>query len=209
MKLYDYPKAPNPRRLRIYLTEKGIDIPTVQVDLTTGEQLSDDFMSKNPLGTVPMLELDDGQFIVDSLVICRYLEELNPEPALLGKTPLERARVNWWLRRIEHDGLFAVAECFRNKTPHFADRAYAGSFKVPQVEGLIERGYKRTLNFFAVLNEHLKDREFIATEDYTLADISAQVVVDFGRWIQAVPPEDHEALKAWHQRLASRPSAGS
>ena len=124
-------------------------------------------------------------------------------------TPLERARVNWWLRRVEHEGLFSVADCFRNKTPHFADHAFPGSRKVPQIDALIERGFKRTNDFFAVLNEHLKDREYVATDDYTLADISAQVVVDFGRWIEAVPTADHEALKDWHKRMASRPSAGA
>ena len=207
MKLYDFPKAPNPRRLRIYLAEKGIEIPTELVDLASGEQRRDEFMRKNPLGTVPMLELDDGEVIVDSLVICRYLEELNPEPPLLGKTPLERARVNWWLRRIEHEGLFSVADCFRNKTPHFADRAFPGAKNVAQIEALITRGYQRTLDFFEMLDEHLKDREFVATGDYTLADISAQVVVDFAAWIKAVPGEELTALRSWHQRMASRASA--
>lgn len=209
MKLYDFPKAPNPRRLRIYLAEKGIEIPTELVDLATGEQRCKEFMGKNPLGTVPMLELDDGQCIVDSLVICRYLEEFNPEPPMLGKTPLERAQVNGWLRRIEHEGLFSVADCFRNKMPHFADRAFPGANKVPQIEALIARGHQRTLDFFEMLNSHLQDREFVATDDYTLADISARVVVDFARWIEAVPDENHTALKAWHQRQASRPSAGA
>lgn len=209
MKLFDYPKAPNPRRLRIYLAEKGIEIPTELVDLATGEQRGDEFMKKNPLGTVPMLELDDGQCIVDSLVICRYLEELNPEPPLLGKTPLERARVNWWLRRVEHEGLFSVADCFRNKTPHFANHAFPGRNKVPQIEPLIERGYQRTVDFFEMLDQHLAERKFIATDDYTLADISAQVVVDFARWIEAVPSEEQTALKSWHQRMADRPSAGA
>ena len=209
MKLYDFPKAPNPRRLRIYLAEKGIEIPIERVDLATGEQQCEEFMNKNPLGTVPMLELDDGQCIVDSLVICRYLEELNPEPPLLGNTALERARVNWWLRRIEHEGLLSVADKFRNKAPHFADRVFPGRNKVPQIEALIARGHQRTLDFFEMLNEHLQDREFLATDDYTLADISAQVVVDFARWIEAVPSPEQTALIAWHQRLAGRPSASA
>jgi glutathione S-transferase len=209
MKLYDFPKAPNPRRLRIFLAEKGIEIPTELIDLNTGEQMGEAFTRKNPLGTVPVLELDTGQRIVDSLVICRYLEELNPEPPLLGRNALERAQVNWWLRRIDHEGLFSVGECLRNKSPHFADRVFPGPNKVAQIEALVTRGYQRTLDFFAMLDQRLQGRDFITSGHYTLADISAQVVVDFARWIKAEPEDDQTALKSWHQKMAARPSAAA
>jgi glutathione S-transferase len=136
MKLYDFAPAPNPRRVRIFLAEKGIEVPTEQVDLRARAQHEPAFVARNPSATVPVLELDDGTCISESVAICRYFEALQPEPPLMGEGAREQALVEMWQRRMEIDGMMAAGEAFRNATPGFKDRALAGTAPVAQIAEL-------------------------------------------------------------------------
>ena len=207
MKFYDCAVAPSPRRVRIFLAEKGISLPTIQVDLRKGEQFGEAFRAINPDCTVPVLELDDGRRISDSIAICVYLEETHPEPPLLGVDAVERAIVAEWQRRAERDGFLAVAEAFRNATPAFKTRALPGPDDYAQIPALVERGRARTSAFFKLMDARLADREYVAGARYTIADITALVAVDFAGWIKLTIPDDCPHLRRWHQAVSARPSA--
>jgi glutathione S-transferase len=207
MKLYDYAPAPNPRRVRIFLAEKGIAVPTVQVDLRANEQFSEAFRAVNPDCTVPVLELEDGTRIADVLAICVYFEASQPEPPLMGAGALECAKVTLWQRRAEREGFLSVAESFRNSTPGFKGRALPGADDYEQIPALVERGRARVAKFFAVLDQSLADREFIAGDRYSIADITALVAVDFAGWIKLRVPEECRHLRRWYDAVSSRPSA--
>jgi glutathione S-transferase len=159
MKLYDCTTAPSPRRVRIFLAEKGISVPTVQVDLRNGEQFSPAFRAINPECTVPVLELDNGTRIADILAICRYFEELYPEPRLMGRTAEQKAVVEAWQRRLERDGFYAVMEAFRNSTPGLKGHALPGPESYEQIPALAERGRVRIQHFFAWLDVRLSDND--------------------------------------------------
>jgi glutathione S-transferase len=207
MKFYDCAVAPSPRRVRIFLAEKGITLPTIQVDLRKGEQFGEAFRAVNPDCTVPVLELDDGRRICDSLAICVYLEQTRPQPPLMGVDAADRAVVAEWQRRAERDGFLAVAEAFRNSTPAFKTRALPGPDGYVQIPALVERGRARTQTFFKVMDARLADREFVAGERYTIADITTLVAVDFAGWIKLTIPDQCAHLRRWHQAVAARPSA--
>ena len=208
MKFYDCAGAPSPRRVRIFLAEKGLDIAAQQVDLRAGEQFSDEFRALNPGCTVPVLELDDGTAIHEAEAINRYLEAAYPQPALMGVTPLEQAQVAMWEHHMEHDGFLAVAEAFRNQAPGFKGRALPGSHPVEQIEALVERGRQRYRNFLADLDARLAQSEFIAGPAFTLADITALVTVDFAaRAIKIDIPSEHAHVRRWHQAVSARDSA--
>jgi len=207
MKLYDYAPAPNPRRVRIFLAEKGIEVPTEQVDLRARQNIGPDYLAINAYGTVPVLELDNGTRICESVAICRYFEALQPEPPLMGTDAEDQALVEMWQRRVEFNGFMAAGEAFRNSVPGFKDRALAGPVPVPQIAELAERGRARLPRFYAFLDEVLADRPFIAGERYTIADITAQVTVDFGGWSRITPDPGLKNLAAWHARVSARPSA--
>ena len=207
MKFYDCSTAPSPRRVRIFMAEKGIEIPTVQVDLRNGEQFSDWFRALNPKCVVPVLELDDGTPLCEITAICRYLEELHPEPPLMGVDAKDRAIVEMWQRRVEFDGLMAVAEAFRNATPAFAERAMPGPRKVAQIPELAARGRERFGWFMEDMDARLADSEFIAGPRYTIADISAMVAIDFAGWSKITIPESRGNLQRWHEAVSARPSA--
>lgn len=209
MKLYDYPAAPSPRRVRIFLAEKGIEVPTEEVDLRAGKQLTEEFRRLNPQCVVPYLVLDDGTGICESLAICRYFEALHPEPALFGATPLEQAMVEMWSRRAELEGYLAVGEAFRNATPGFKGRALPGPDGYEQIPALVERGRARTLRFFDLLDERLADSAFLAGERFSVADITALVTVDFARWIKLELPETHANARRWYDAVTARPSAAA
>ena len=155
MKFYDCATAPSPRRVRIFLAEKGITVPVVQVNLREGEHLQPAFRKINPEATVPALELDDGTVINDAVAICVYFEELHPEPPLIGRTAGERAVTIAWNRRIERDGFYAAMEAFRNATPGLKDRAIPGPDDYQQIPALAERGRARVGRFFAGMDAHL------------------------------------------------------
>jgi glutathione S-transferase len=207
MKFYDCAIAPSPRRVRIFLAEKGITLPTIQVDLRKGEQFGEAFRAVNPDCTVPVLELDDGRRISDSLAVCVYLEQSKPEPPLMGVDAADRAIVAEWQRRAERDGFLAVAEAFRNSTPAFKTRALPGPDDYAQIPALVERGRARAQKFFKLMDARLADREFVAGERYSIADITTLVAVDFAGWIKLTIPDDCPHLRRWHAAVAARPSA--
>ena len=209
MKFYDCKTAPSPRRVRIFLAEKGVDIETVQVDLGKGEQFTDEFRAVNPDCTVPVLELDDGSGISEVIAICQYIEDLNPEPALFGSSPEERARVNMWTAKVEQLGLWAMMDAFRNSAKGLVDRALPGPESYAQIPELAERGRSRVVQFFERLNDQLADNTFVAGDNYSIADISAMVLVDFAGWIKIAIPDDVEHVARWYAQVSKRPSAAA
>ena len=206
MRLYDFQAAPSPRRVRVFLAEKDMHIPTSQVDLRKGEQFSPTFRALNPRCVVPFLVLDDGTGIAEAAVICRYLEEIKPQPRLCGESPQERAVVNMWDRRMETEGFDAVAEVLRNTSPAFKDRALTGPADVAQIPNLERRGRARTQRFFDDLDARLEEVEYLAGARFTVADITAVVVVDFAGWIKEAIGEHHRHLRRWYESVSARPS---
>jgi len=204
--LYDCATAPSPRRARILLAEKGIAHETVQVDLRTGEQLSEAFRAVNPLCTVPVLRTESGLLLTDNAAIAAYVEAQYPQHRLLGVSPAEKAEVASWNWRMEFEGLQAIAEALRNSAPAMANRALPGAVDYPQIPALAERGLVRAGQFFQLLNERLAGRDFIATDRFSVADITAVVAVDFARVVKHKPGEQHPHLLRWRAAMAQRPS---
>ena len=201
MKFYDCKTAPSPRRVRIFLAEKGIDVETVQVDLASGEQLGEAFRRINPDCVVPALELDDA--------ICQYFEELQPEPPLMGQGVEGRARVAMWNAKIEQQGLAPMADAFRNAAKGLKGRAVTGPQPYEQIPELAERGRQRVQQFFRRLDAQLADHAFVAGDAFSMADISAMVLVDFARWVKLDVPEDAANLARWYGEVSARPSAAA
>lgn len=205
MKLYDCTTAPSPRRVRIYLAEKGIDLPLVEVDLRHGEHLGEDFRAVNPDCTVPVLELDDGRRISEIFAICQYLETVHPEPPLLGRDAFETAQVTMWNTKIEQNGLVGLSEAFRNHAKGFRDRALTGPVNYAQIPALAERGRKRAAAFFDRLDGQLADREYVVGDCFTLADITAFVAVEFAGWSKISAAEGRPNLARWYGGVSARP----
>lgn len=204
--LYDYPRAPSPRRARILLAEKGIAHDTVVVDLAAMEQLSDAYRAINPACTVPALVLDDGAVLADNAAIAAWAEAAKAEPPLLGRTPLEKAEVASWNARIEGECFMAIAEAMRNSAPAMKDRALPGPNNYAQIPQLAERGRARLLDFLTRFDAHLATRTYVAGEFFSLADITAGVALDFARVLRIDPSEGHPHIAAWRARLAGRPA---
>lgn len=202
--LYDCATAPSPRRARILLAEKGVAHETVQVDLRSGEQLGEAYRRINPQCTVPALVTDEGAVLTDNAAIAAWLEARFPEPPLLGRTPLEKAEIAGWQWRIEFEGLMAVAEALRNSSPGMANRALPGPADHAQIPALAERGIARARQFFAALDAHLSGRDFIAAGQFSIADITAVVVVDFARAIRLKPVDEHAELRRWREAMQAR-----
>jgi len=200
VKLYDSQYAPNPRRVRIFLAEKGIEVPTVQVDIGKADNRNPEFLVKNPMGGVPVLELDDGTFLSESVAICRYFEETHPEPPLLGVDTRDRAAVEMWQRRMELEVFIPIAQTFRNSHDFFKGRIT----QVPEY-GEACRGVAESR--LAWLDGELSDREFIAGDRFTIADITALTGVDFGAVTGIRIQPEQKSLTRWHQAVSSRPSA--
>lgn len=208
MKLYDAAWAPSPRRVRIFLAEKGIEIEREMIDLRKNEQFEPAFLAINPRGTVPVLQLDDGTPIDDSVAICRYLEAIRPDPPLFGRSPIEIARIEAWSRRTEADGYQAAVLTFRNSLPAFDQRGLPGKWPpVPQIPALVERAAIMWEGFLDALEERLAEGEWIAGADYSFADISALVAVDFGRSARLADACARPAIARWHAAATARPSA--
>lgn len=203
---YDCATAPSPRRARILLAEKGVPHTVVQIALAQGEQFSDAFRAVNPQCTVPALRLDSGAVLTDNAAITAWAEAAYPEPPLLGRTPEEKAEVASWNWRIEFEGLMAIAEALRNSSPAMKNRALPGPADYPQIPELAERGLARVQRFFDTLNARLEGRSFVATERFSVADITAAVAVDFARVVRIKPGEAHPHLLRWRAALAERPS---
>lgn len=204
--LYDCATAPSPRRTRILLAEKGIAHETVQVDLVRGEQLGEAYRAINPQCTVPALRTEDDGLLTDNAAIAAWLEARFPEPPLLGRTPAEKAEIASWNWRVEFEGLMPIAEAMRNSSPAMADRALPGPMNYAQIPELAQRGLARVQHFFQTLNDRLAGREFIATDRFSLADITAVVAVDFARIVRVKPGEQHPELVRWRAAMGERPS---
>jgi glutathione S-transferase len=207
LRFYDCKTAPSPRRVRIFLAEKGIDLETVQVDLGSGEQFGAAFRKINPDCVVPVLELDNGYCISEVLAICHYLEELHPEPTLFGKTAEERAAVLMWNAKVEQLGLWAVADAFRNSVKALTNNALPGPDNYSQIPELAERGRTRVVSFFQRLDGQLADNSYVAGDFYSVADISAMVAVDFAAWIKLTAPDSALNLARWYRSVSKRPGA--
>ena len=204
--LYDCATAPSPRRARVFLAEKGVVFETIQVDLRNAEQLGSAYRQINPQCTVPALRTEEGAMLSDNAAITAYLEARYPEPPLLGTTPIEKAQIASWNWRAEFEGLLAVAEALRNSAPAMANRALPGQADYAQIPELAQRGLARLQHFFAMLNEHLAERNFIATDRFSVADITAVVAVDFARIVKFKPGDQHPHLQRWRAAMALRPS---
>lgn len=207
MKFYDCQFAPSPRRVRMFIAEKGLDIPVVDVDLRSGEHMKDPFRTINPQCTVPVLETEEGHYLTETVAIYRYLEELQPNPPLLGSTPLEKAMVAEWDHRSEIEGFYAIAEALRNSAKGFKDRATTGPENFAQIPELATRGRRRAELFFKTLNDRLGASRYLAGDFFSAADISTLAVVDFAAWIKLEIPEDYNNLKRWHDEVSARPGA--
>jgi len=201
MKIYDSLGAPNPRRVRVFLAEKGItNVPFVQVNIATAENRKTEFLKINPMGGIPVLELDDGTHIAESVAICRYFENIKPEPPLMGVDAKDKAVVEMWNRRMEFEILAMTAASFRNTSDFFKGR-------IPQVKEYGEIAKSAALKRLEWLDTVLADREFIAGPRYTIADITALIGIDFGRTTAIKIQENQKNLARWHQAVSSRPSA--
>lgn len=207
MKFYDCTTAPSPRRVRIFAAEKGMELETVQVDLAKGEQFGAEFRQINPDCSVPVLELEDGTRLTEVVAICQYLEEAQAEPALFGVTAVERALVTMWNIKIEQQGFIAAQEAFRNAAKGLKQHAITGPTEFAQIPELAVRGRERINLFFKRLDDQLADKPFIAGKNFSIADISAMVVVDFVGWIKMPIPEDATQLARWYESVSNRSSA--
>lgn len=207
MKFYDCATAPSPRRVRIFIAEKGLDIETVDVDLAGGEQFGEAFRAVNPDCVVPALELDDGQHLTEVVAICNYLDALEPEPPLFGETPYQRAQSLMWNVKIEQQGLLAAADAFRNAAKGLKDRALPGPDNYAQIPELAERGRERVRAFFRKLNRQLDGQKFIVGERFGIADISGLVLMDFAARLKIDAEDDATELRRWYEKVAARPSA--
>ena len=203
MKLYDSKLAPNPRRARIFLAEKGISVPTEQIDIAAQQHKTPEYAAINPLQRMPALILDDGTIITESIAICRYFEMLYPEPPLFGVGPKDSALVEMWNRRAEINFFANVAAVFRHTHPAMKE------LEVPQVPAWADANRPRVAWFLEMLNGELANREFIAGDRYTVADITMQVAVDFMKPARLVMPEGVANVKRWHAAVSARPSAGA
>jgi glutathione S-transferase len=208
--LYESRGSPNARRVRIFIAEKRIDIPTKPVDLGAKEQFSDAYRAINPRSQVPALALADGPVIAEVLAIWRYLEEAYPQTPLLGTTAKSKALVTMWERRAELDGFAPVMEGVRNAVAGLKGRALSGPHAYDQIPELIARSNQRVANFFADFNERLEIVPFVAGEDFSAADITTLVTADFAANALKMPiPAEHIAFRRWHDEVPARPSAAA
>ena len=201
MKLCDGGRAPNPRRVSVFLAEKGIEIDKVPVDMGQMGHKSEEVTQLNPLQRLPVLVLDDGTAISESVAICRYFEELHPEPPLMGTDARDRAIVEMWNRRMELNYLAAVAAAFRHTHPAMKE------WEVPQIAEWGEANRPKVLSFLELLDQELADREFIAGDRYTIADITGMIAFDFMKPARIARPEHLTNVMRWYGTVSSRPSA--
>ena len=201
MKLYDFKTGPNPRRVRIFLAEKGIEVPLVHVDIMKREQKAPDFLKKNPIGSIPVLELEDGTCISESVAICRYFEELHPEPPLFGRTAVEKAQIEMWLRRVELNFMVPVGMVWIHGHPLTARL-------IKQIPEAADQNRKRTQIGYQLLNAQLADNAFVAGDDYSVVDAVLLASLDFANGLVGVPyDETLKHLRRWHDTVSARPSA--
>lgn len=203
---YDCATAPSPRRARILLAEKGVAHDTVQVDLRSGEQMGAAYRAINPQCTVPTLRTEDGLLLTENAGIAAWLEAQYPEPPLMGRTAQDKAEIASWNWRAEFEGLLAIAEALRNSAPAMANRALTGPVAYAQIPELAQRGVARAEQFLNMLNARLEGRQFVAANQFSVADVTAVVAVDFARAVKVKPDERHPHLLRWRAAMAERPS---
>jgi glutathione S-transferase len=207
MKLYDFELAPNAQRVRIYLAEKGLEVPMAQLNVREDEQFAEPFTSMNPFHCVPFLELDDGNVIAESMSICRYLEELYPEPALFGRTAEERAVIDMWLRRFELDGFIPMLHAVRNHVPMFAGRVVPGTrTDLPQLPAMVTRGKEMMEIFLGRVEPHMAKNEFVAGPAFTVADITGYFTVRMTGALEMEIATSYPAVTAWLAKVSARPA---
>jgi len=209
MKLHDCQMAPNPRRVRIFLAEKGLDVEKVEHSILEGETCGAEYLKINPWGTVPALELDDGKVVREAPAIFRFVEASNPEPNLIGNDPMEAAEIEAWERFSELNGMGAIGEFFRNQTDALAGRGLPGPTGLDLIPALVERGAARAAFFYDQINERLGESEYLGSDRYTIADITAQCAVDFASAVSLGIPEHCTNVARWHKAVSSRPSAAA
>ncbi|MEM9571634.1 MAG: glutathione S-transferase family protein [Pseudomonadota bacterium] len=201
MKLYDYQAGPNPRRVRIFLAEKGIEVPLVHTDIVKREQKTPEFLAKNPIGSIPVLELDDGTCISESVAICRYFEETHPEPPLFGRTPLEKAQIEMWLRRVELNFMVPVGLVWIHGHPLTARL-------VKQIPEAADQNRKRVHLGYQLLDDQLATNTFVAGDTYSVVDAVLLASLDFANGLVGVPYDPGlKHLTRWHEAVSARPSA--
>ncbi len=200
MKILDEKRAPNPRRVRVYLAEKGIAAPFEQVEIMTGAAKTAEFTALNPIQRVPVLILDDGTAIAETIAICRYFEALHPEPSLFGRTPLEIARIEMWNRRAELNYLFPVAQVFRHSHPAMAE------LEKPQVPAWAEANRPRVGEIVGIFDQALAKTRFLAGDSFSVADITATIATDFMKPARLAIPDGAVNFKRWYDEIRSRPS---
>jgi glutathione S-transferase len=203
MKILEEKRAPNPRRVRVFLAEKGIEVPYEQIDIMTGAHKTAGFSKLNPVQRVPVLVLDDGTAISETMAICRYFEALQPEPSLFGRTPLEIAEIEMWSRRAEMNFLFPVAQCFRHLHPAMAE------LEKPQVPVWAEANKPRVAEIIHIFDETLKSRPYIAGGRFSVADITALITADFMKPARLTIPDEAVHFKRWYEEVRARPSANA
>lgn len=203
MKIIETKAAPNPRRVRIFLAEKAVEIPYEEFALNIENIQSDQFASLNPMRQVPILVLDDGEHICETMAICRYIEEIHPEPRLFGETPIEKARIEMWNRRVELGLFFAVAQAFRHLHPKMSER------EVPQVADWGVANKSKAIQRLGLLDERLRETKYLAGDTYSVADITALVAVDFMAAARIERPQEFLGVARWYEDVSARPSAAA
>lgn len=203
MRLFDGGRAPNPRRVRVFLAEKGIEVPLHPVDMGALGHKGPEVAARNPLLRLPVLELDDGTILTESVAICRYFEELHPEPALFGTGALGRAQVEMWQRRLELNLMLPVAQAFRHIHPAMKE------WEVPQVPEWGEANKPKALEFLAMFDDELAGREFAAGDAYSIADITGMIAIDFMKPARIAVPDEMANVRRWYAAIAARPSAAA
>ena len=203
MKLFDGGRAPNPRRVRVFLAEKHLEVPLVPVDMGELEHRQEPISSRNPLRRLPVLELDDGTVITESVAICRYFEELYPEPALFGHGALGKAQVEMWQRRMEFNLLSCVAQAFRHIHPAMKE------WEIPQIPEWGEANKPKAVEFLKLLDIELADRQFVAGDAYSIADITGLIAIDFMKPARIKVPDECSNVLRWYRAVSSRPSAAA
>ncbi len=203
MKLYNDKTAPNPRRVRIFLAEKGIDIEMVDIDIMAEEHRSDAFTQINPLQRLPVLELDDGRTIAETVAICRYFEEIHPEPPLMGRDTYDRAKTEMWQRHVEMHLFAPISQCMRHLHPRLA------ILEKPQVKEWGEANRDKSVSAIRWLDSQLGTRAYIAGEEFSIADITGLCAADFARFARIDIPQDCEHFRRWYADVSARPSAAA
>jgi glutathione S-transferase len=210
VKLYNWQFAPNCRRVRMFVLEKNLDLPSIEEVVGSGLRLLPAYVDRWPHAMVPMLETDEGARIGEAMAICRYVEDRHPEPNLMGRDALEKATVEMWERRAYDEGMIGVAEVFRNSHPDFVDRGLPGALDpVPQIPALVERGRGRVARFYRKCETQLKSNEWIAGSRFTVADITTLCAMDFAIFNGMTIPDDSPSTRRWYDRVNTRPSAAA